>query len=96
MLLVLNEQLSGSRLLRGMVCIGGVRRPWQDGQRNMLRSAIARFEKDFDDLIALIDSSDSTRDRLEHTGILPPEKARGLGIVGVGGRASGIDLSSKR
>src|SRR5258708_424530 len=96
MLLVLNEQLSGSRLLRGMVCIGGVRRPWHDGQQGTLRSTIARFAKDFDDLIVLIDSSDSTRDRLEHTGILPPEKARRLGIVAGGGRASGIDLDVRR
>ena len=96
MLLVLNEQLSGSRLLRGMVCIGGVRRPWHDDQLGTLRSTIARFAKDFDDLIALIDSSDSTRDRLEHTGVLRTEKARDLGIVGVGGRASGIDLDVRR
>ncbi len=31
MLLDLNEQLTGSRLLRGMVCVGGVRRDWQRG-----------------------------------------------------------------
>src|ERR1700687_1553854 len=39
-LLTLNEQLSGNRLLRGVVCIGGVRRPWQAGQQNTLRSNI--------------------------------------------------------
>lgn len=96
MLLCLNEQLSGSRLLRGVVCIGGVRRPWEAGQQNTLRSTIDVFEKEFEDLIALIYSSDSTRDRLEHTGILWPEKARDLGIVGVGGRASGVDLDVRR
>ena len=96
MLLTLNEQMSGSRLLRGVVCVGGVRRPWQAGQQNTLRSSIDLFGKQFDDLIALIYSSDSTRDRLEHTGILRPDKARDLGIVGVGGRASGIDLDVRR
>lgn len=96
MLLNLNEQVSGSRLLRGVVCVGGVRRAWQAGQQNLLRSTIDRFEKEFKDLIALIYSSDSTRDRLEHTGILRPEKARDLGIVGVGGRASGVDLDVRR
>ena len=46
--------------------------------------------------MALIKSSDSTRDRLERTGILRPEKAKALGIVGVGGRASGVDLDVRR
>jgi len=96
MLVSLNEQMTGNRLLRGMVCVGGVRRPWQPGHHHTLRRAVDLFDRDFDRLIALIDSSDSTRDRLEHTGILRPEKARDLGIVGVGGRASGIDLDVRR
>jgi Ni,Fe-hydrogenase III large subunit/Ni,Fe-hydrogenase III component G len=92
----LNEQLTGSRLLRGMVCIGGVRRAWQDGQQNMLRRAVDAFAREFNDLIGMIHASDSTRDRLEHTGILRPEKAFDLGIVGPGGRASGVDLDVRR
>lgn len=96
MLVSLNEEMTGNRLLRGMVCVGGVRRPWQPGHHHILRRAVDLFDRDFDRLIALIDSSDSTRDRLEHTGILRPEKARDLGIVGVGGRASGIDLDVRR
>jgi Ni,Fe-hydrogenase III large subunit len=43
-----------------------------------------------------VKSSDSTRDRLERTGVLPPETAEALGIVGVGGRASGVDLDVRR
>ncbi len=54
------------------------------------------MEREFRDLVALIQSSDSTRDRLEHTGFLHPEKAAALGIVGVGGRASGVDLDVRR
>ncbi len=95
-LVSLNEQLTGNRLLRGMVCIGGVRRAWDANQLDALRRALDIFEPEFDDLIGLILTSDSTRDRLEHTGILRPEKAKDLGIVGVGGRASGIDLDVRR
>ena len=54
------------------------------------------FAREFQDLISLIDSSESTRDRLEQTGVLRPDKARDLGIVGVGGRASGVDLDVRR
>jgi Ni,Fe-hydrogenase III large subunit len=53
-------------------------------------------EREFHDLVAIILSSNSTRERLERTGILQPEKALMLGIVGVAGRASGVDLDIRR
>ena len=96
MLLIANEQLAGNRLLRGMVCIGGVRTAWDARQVEILRDTVEAFAREFQDLIALIHSSESTRDRLEHTGILRPEIARDLGVVGVAGRASGIDLDVRR
>ncbi len=96
LVLGLNEELSGSRLLRGMACVGGLRRDWDAVQRDLLRAILATVEREFRDLVALIKSSDSTRDRLEHTGVLHPEKAAALGIVGVGGRASGLDLDVRR
>ena len=96
MLFTVNEQLTGNRLLRGMVCVGGVRRAWDARQVDTARGAVEAFAQEFQDLIALIDASESTRDRLEHTGILPPQKAKDLGIVGVAGRASGIDLDVRR
>src|SRR5258708_1774742 len=96
MLVSLNEKLTGNRLLRGMVCLGGVRRGWDAVQLVSLRAAIDAFASEFQDLIALIDSSESTRDRLEQTGVLRPEKAKDLGIVGVAGRASGMDLDVRR
>jgi Ni,Fe-hydrogenase III large subunit len=92
----LNETLTGSRLLRSMVSIGGVRRDWGPRQLESLRATLDVVEREFRDLVALVESSDSTRDRLEHTGILLPEKAKMLGIVGVGGRASGVNLDVRR
>jgi Ni,Fe-hydrogenase III large subunit len=96
MLVTLNEQLTGSRLLRGMVCVGGVRRGWDAAQLDALHGTVESLAHEFQDLIGLIDSSESTRDRLEQTGILRPGKARDLGIVGVAGRASGVDLDVRR
>ncbi|MBZ5523547.1 MAG: NADH-quinone oxidoreductase subunit C [Acidobacteriia bacterium] len=95
-LVTLNEQMTGSRLLRGMTCIGGIRRDWNAEQLDALHRALAVFVYEFGRLINLIDSSESTRDRLEQTGVLRPEKARDLGIVGVAGRASGIDQDVRR
>lgn len=92
----LNEELTGSRLLRGMVCIGGVRRDWDREQAAALLATVDVMEREFRDLVALIRASDSTRDRLERTGFLHPGKAQALGIVGVGGRASGVDRDVRR
>ena len=47
MVLALNEELTGSRLLRGMVCIGGVRPDWDGGQIATLRSALDAVEREF-------------------------------------------------
>ena len=96
MILGLNEELTGSRLLRGMVCPGGVRRDWKADQLDSCLDVLKVFEGEFADLMRIIETSDSTRDRLERTGILHPEKARGLGIVGVAGRASGVDRDVRR
>jgi Ni,Fe-hydrogenase III large subunit len=96
MVLAVNEELTGSRMLRGMLAIGGVRRDWSEAQIASLGSTVAAVEREFRSLIDLIRSSDSTRDRLERTGFLRPETAKALGIVGVGGRASGNDIDVRR
>lgn len=95
-MLCLNEQLTGNRLLRGMLCVGGVRRRWKPSLVGVLKKALRDTFSEFRALVDLIHSSDSTRDRLETTGFLHPEKARDLGIVGVGGRASGNDRDIRR
>jgi Ni,Fe-hydrogenase III large subunit/Ni,Fe-hydrogenase III component G len=96
MLFAGNEQLAGNRLLRGVVCVGGVRRDWRAWQVDILCDTVEAFAREFRDLVALVHSSESTHDRLEHTGTLKPEIAKDLGIVGVAGRASGIDRDVRR
>jgi Ni,Fe-hydrogenase III large subunit/Ni,Fe-hydrogenase III component G len=92
----LNEELTGSRLLRGVACLGGVRGDWDAGMVERLRQALAALQPDFDSLVALLRSSSSTRDRLETTGILKPEIAADLGVVGVAGRASDYEGDMRR
>jgi Ni,Fe-hydrogenase III large subunit/Ni,Fe-hydrogenase III component G len=96
LVLCLNEELCGSRLLRGVVCPGGLRHDWQQRQAHSCVDALSHFEGEFADLMRIVDSSNSTRDRQEHTGILHPDKARDLGIVGVAGRASGVNRDVRR
>ncbi|MDD3178749.1 MAG: NADH-quinone oxidoreductase subunit C [Opitutaceae bacterium] len=91
-----NEQLTGSRQLRGQACIGGVRCDFDAGQLDVLRQLIASLEPECDALMELILESSGTRDRLETTGWLRPEVAHDLGVVGLAGRASGFDHDLRR
>jgi Ni,Fe-hydrogenase III large subunit/Ni,Fe-hydrogenase III component G len=92
----MNEQLTGNRLLRGMACPGGVRFDFDAAQLDALTKFVDDFEGQFNDLVALIRGNSGTRDRLESTGVLTPEVARDLGIVGIAGRASGFDHDLRR
>ncbi len=91
-----NEQLTGNRLLRGMACLGGVRFDWGADQRALLANLVNELEPELQSLVELIRGSSSTRDRLETTGVLRPEVARDLGVVGLAARASGIDRDLRR
>jgi Ni,Fe-hydrogenase III large subunit/Ni,Fe-hydrogenase III component G len=92
----LNEHLTGNRLLRGMACLGGVRRDWDAVRLNAVSRLVSELRPEFDSLVELIRESSSTIDRLETTGILKPEIARDLGVVGIAGRASGFDHDLRR
>jgi Ni,Fe-hydrogenase III large subunit/Ni,Fe-hydrogenase III component G len=92
----LNEQLVGNRLLRGMACLGGVRFNWNAEQTGAISRLLDELGPEFDSLVNLIGVSASTRDRLEGTGILKPDVARDLGVVGVAGRASGFNHDLRR
>ncbi len=91
-----NEQLTGNRLLRGMACLGGVRFDFDAERLHALAKLVDEFEKEFNNLVELIRSHSGTRDRLETTGVLKPEVARNLGIVGIAGRASGFNHDLRR
>ena len=96
MVLCLNEELTGNRLLRGMAWPGGVRFDWDAGQVESLSGFARRLRPEFESVVEIIRDSSSTRDRFETTGILQPRIARDLGIVGIAGRASGIDHDLRR
>jgi Ni,Fe-hydrogenase III large subunit/Ni,Fe-hydrogenase III component G len=94
----LNEILTGSRLLRGIASIGGVRRDPSDTpmKREALEGTLERGEQAFEELVSLITSSSSVIDRLETTGVLRHTDAYRLGITGIAARASGIDRDFRR
>jgi Ni,Fe-hydrogenase III large subunit len=69
---------------------------FDSGQWDALARLIDEFEQEFNQLVELIRSNSGTRDRLETAGILTPEVAHDLGVVGVAGRASGFDHDLRR
>jgi Ni,Fe-hydrogenase III large subunit/Ni,Fe-hydrogenase III component G len=91
-----NELLTGNRLLRGMACLGGVRFDFEAAHLAALAQLVDWLRPEFEALVELIRDSSGTRDRLETTGILKPEVARDLGVVGLAGRASGLDRDLRR
>jgi Ni,Fe-hydrogenase III large subunit/Ni,Fe-hydrogenase III component G len=95
-LLRLQDQLFGTRLMRGTIVPGGVRRDLSAKGLELLRDSLAEFDKAFTDLIRTLIDSGTFTDRVDGTGILTPQAARDLGIVGIAARASGVDTDLRR
>ena len=92
----LQDELFGTRLMRGAIALGGLKRDLLPQGCDALRRHLDGFEKEFDDLITLIIDSGSFTDRVDGTGILTQQAARDLGIVGMAARASGVDTDFRR
>jgi Ni,Fe-hydrogenase III large subunit/Ni,Fe-hydrogenase III component G len=92
----LQDQLFGTRLLRGTIALGGVKRDLSAQGADALREHLRGFQRQFDDLIRLLVDAGTFTDRVDATGILSTQVARDLGIVGVAARASGVDADLRR
>jgi Ni,Fe-hydrogenase III large subunit len=93
-LLRLNKQLTGSRLLRGVLCPGGLVR-----DLSVPPDLAARVEAviaDFDQIVEICLTNTLVLDRFEGTGVLKPELATDHGVLGYVARASGIDIDARR
>ena len=95
-MLGLNECITGSRLLRSVNVLGGVRRDITADDRTKLLSSLVKLRLEFEDLVGLMLSSPSMLDRVETTGVLRREVAEALNVVGPAARASGIDRDVRR
>ena len=89
-ILALNEEISGSRYLKGINKVGGVSKDLDGPKRDVLLNSLDAISSDFTQLRAMLTSSISFMDRVDKTGILKKKTAVDLGIVGLAARASGI------
>lgn len=93
-LLRLNRQLTGSRLLRGVLAVGGL---VQDlAVAADLPAQVNLAVADFDEVVAICLKNTLLLDRLEGTGVLNTELAKDHGVLGYVARASGIDIDARR
>ncbi|HET9533330.1 MAG TPA: NADH-quinone oxidoreductase subunit C [Blastocatellia bacterium] len=95
-LLRLNDQLVGHRLLRGAVLPGGIRTDLTKHQLADLRSTLACIIADFDEVVEIALENNLLVDRLHGTGLLTTRTARDIQVAGLVARASGIDADARR
>lgn len=91
-LLALNGRITGSRYLKGVNAVGGVRADLDGEKARCIAGALDAVEGDFRALTGLLFSNISFMDRVDHTGILHRDTAVDLGVVGPAARASGVPL----
>jgi Ni,Fe-hydrogenase III large subunit/Ni,Fe-hydrogenase III component G len=92
----LNDQLTGSRFLRGTNRVGGLALDLSAEQLTEVVGELDMIGRDFSEVGSIIFANASLTDRLETTGILSERSAWDHAVMGVVGRASGIDRDLRR
>jgi Ni,Fe-hydrogenase III large subunit/Ni,Fe-hydrogenase III component G len=93
-LLRLNKELTDSRLLRGVLGVGGLVR--DIAVPAGLPERVKALVGDFNEMFAICLKNTLVMDRLEGTGTLNTELAKDHGVLGYVGRASGLDIDARR
>ena len=92
----LNARLTGHRLLRGAIVPGGVTETAARAGLGAVADDVERLVHEFLQVAALALDNTMVLERLQGTGRLTPRTAREMQIVGVVGRASGLDADARR
>lgn len=95
-ILQLNDNLSGSRYLRKINVVGGVRQDIDETKKQLLLASLKSIKYDFKELVKILTLSVSFMDRVDTTGVLRRKTAEDLGVVGLVARASGIPTDLRK
>jgi len=90
-----NCRLLGHRFMMDRIVPGGVTVDLDDQGIEEMLGELDGFVTEFERLVIMYDNNPSLEDRVRDTGILSPDKARDLGVVGIVARASGQALDSR-
>ena len=87
----LTALLCGNRFGRGLLRPGGVLFDLDEARQKQLEERLTQARRDVTSAVELLWNSSSVRARFENAGLVPREMAHELGLVGLVGRASGIE-----
>ncbi len=87
-----SAEIVGTRYWRTISIAGGVTRDIGPADAERLRQTIRTVTHEFAELARTILDTPSVQNRFESTGVLEPDIARNLGVVGPVARASGIEV----
>ena len=87
----MNARVTGHRLFRGGVVLGGARVHCLPSNEKL-----GEMARRFDEMIGLVTSSSLVMERFGGTAVLDGEHAGKLGVVGVAGRASGLVFDARQ
>ncbi|MDA8100548.1 MAG: NADH-quinone oxidoreductase subunit C [Nitrospiraceae bacterium] len=90
-----NMKLFGHRFLMDRVVPGGVTVDIDAAGIQTILEELDPLTREFERLVKIYDDNSSLEDRVRETGILRPETARDLGMVGIVARASGLNLDCR-
>ena len=95
MLIRTKLKLFGHRFLMDRIVLGGTTVDIDVEGVITIRTELDWLAKEFERLVVIYDENPSVEDRVRDTGILSPENARNLGMVGFVARASGLNLDCR-
>lgn len=88
-------RVCGSRFGRGWLRPGGVRFGLTPALRQDLLATLAAFSGDMAEVNDLMLSARSVQSRFQRVGVVSPQAARDLGLVGLPARASGVPFDTR-
>jgi Ni,Fe-hydrogenase III large subunit/Ni,Fe-hydrogenase III component G len=91
----LNDKITGSRFLRGVNVIGGVTKDIPVKVGTELAASLKDITKDFFEVMAIVETSDTLVNRLEGTGRLTEDIVASHGATGIAAKAAGINRDSR-
>ena len=94
-LLRTNLRLFGHRFMMDRIVPGGVQVDIDKEGVDAILTELDWLTREFERLVIIYDENSSVEDRVRDTGVLRPEQARDLCVVGIVARASGLNLDCR-
>ena len=94
-LLRTNLRLFGHRFMMDRIVPGGVQVDIDKEGVDTILTELDWLTREFERLVIIYDENSSVEDRVRDTGVLRPEQARDLCVVGIVARASGLNLDCR-